>query len=83
MDTDARVKRVLAKALIVDDSLIVDSALLVEELGVTSLDRFELLMGLEEEFKIEMEEHDMEGVRSVADVVHCVERKARQPEQSP
>lgn len=77
MDTDARVKRVLSKALIVDDKLILDSALLVEDLGVTSLDRFELLMSLEEVFGIEISEQDLEGVKTVADVVSCVERKTQ------
>jgi len=83
MDTDSRVKKVLSKALIIDDSLIRDNALLVEDLGVASLDRFELLMGLEEEFEIEIDEHDMEGVKTVADVVHCIERKRERQEHSP
>ena len=83
MDTDFRVKKVLSKTLIVDDSLILDSAQLVEDLGVTSLDRFELLMGLEEEFGIEIDEHDMEGVKTVADVVRCIERKTERQEHSP
>jgi acyl carrier protein len=82
MDTDSRVKRVLSKALIVDNSLILDGALLVEDLGVTSLDRFELLMGLEEEFGIEINEHDLEAVKTVADVVHCIERKTERQEHS-
>lgn len=77
MNTGARVKRVLSKTLIVDDKLILDSALLVEDLGVTSLDRFELLMSLEEEFGIEISEQDLEGVKTVADVVSCVERKTQ------
>lgn len=75
METDVRVKKVLSKALIVDDSLILDKALLVEDLGVTSLDRFELLMGLEEEFGIEISEQDLENVKTVADVVNCIKRK--------
>jgi acyl carrier protein len=82
MDTDSRVKKVLSKALIVDDSLILDSALLVEDLGVSSLDRFELLMGLEEEFGIEIHEQDMEGVKTVADLVHCIARKRKPQEAS-
>ncbi len=75
MNTDSRVKKVLSQALMVDDSLINDSALLVEDLGVSSLDRFELLMGLEEEFAIQIDENDLEGVKTVADVVNCIERK--------
>jgi acyl carrier protein len=77
MDTDARVKKVLSKALTVGDNLILDTTLLVEDLGVTSLDRFELLMGLEEEFGIEITEQDLEGVKTVADVVSCIERKTQ------
>jgi acyl carrier protein len=83
MDTDSRVKMVLSKALIVDDNLVVDSALLVEDLGVSSLDRFELLMGLEEEFGIEIDENDLEGVKTVADVVRCIEQKTERKEHSP
>jgi len=68
---------------IVDDNLILDNALLVEDLGVSSLDRFELHMGLEEEFGIEIHEQDMEGVKTVADVVDFIERKTTnaQPKQ--
>jgi len=75
MGTDSRVKKVLSQVLIVDDSLIKDNALLVEDLGVSSLDRFELLMSLEEEFAIQIDERDLEGVKTVADVVNCIERK--------
>lgn len=82
MDTDSRVKKVLSKALIVDDSLVTDSARLAEDLGITSLDRFELLMALEEEFGIEISDQDLEGVKTVADVVGCIERKTEQEEHS-
>jgi acyl carrier protein len=75
MDTASRVKRVLSKALIVDDSLVVDNALLAEDLGITSLDRFELLVDLEAEFGMEINEEDLEGVKTVADVVRRIERK--------
>jgi acyl carrier protein len=82
MDTDSRVKKVLSKALIVDDSLVTDSARLAEDLGITSLDRFELLMALEEEFGIEISDQDLEGVKTVADVVGCIERKTEREEHS-
>lgn len=75
MDTASRVKRVLSKALIVDDSLVVDDALLAEDLGITSLDRFELLVDLETEFGMEISEDDLEGVKTVADVVGRIVRK--------
>ena len=83
MNIDSRVKKVLSNALVVDDSLVVDSALLSEDLGITSLDRFELLMALEEEFGMEISEQDLEGVKTVADVVQCIEQKTQRQEPSP
>lgn len=83
MNTDSRVKKVLSKALIVDDSLVLDNARLAEDLGITSLDRFELLMALEEEFGIEIGDHDLEGVKTVADVVRCIELKMEPQEHGP
>ncbi len=82
MDTDTRVKKVLSKALIVDDSLVHDGALLAEDLGITSLDRFEFLMDLEEEFGMEIDEQDLDGIKTVADVVHCIVRKTERREHS-
>ncbi len=75
MDTASRVKKVLAKALVVDDSQVVDSALLAEDLGITSLDRFELLVDLEAEFGMEIDEEELEGVKTVADVVARIVRR--------
>jgi acyl carrier protein len=83
MDTASRVKRVLSKALIVDDSLVVDGALLAEDLGITSLDRFELLVDLEAEFGMEINEEDLEGVKTVADVVRRIERKTEGQDRKP
>jgi acyl carrier protein len=83
MDTDSRVKKALAQVLLVDDSRIVDSALLVEDLGISSLDRFELLMVLEEEFGVEIDEQELDGVKTVADVVSRIAQKTERQEQRP
>ena len=73
MDTEARVCEVLKKALLVTQDQITPKALLVEDLGVSSLDRFELLMGLEEEFGIELPEQDQEQMKSVGDIVSYIQ----------
>ena len=73
MDTEARVSEVLKKALQVTQDQITPKALLVEDLGVSSLDRFELLMGLEEEFGIELPEQDQEQMKSVDDIVSYIQ----------
>jgi acyl carrier protein len=83
MDTASRVRKVLSKALMVDDSLVVESALLAEDLGITSLDRFELLVDLEAEFGMEIAEEDLEGVKTVADVIARIERKMQGHEHKP
>jgi acyl carrier protein len=80
MDTDIRVKKVLSKALVVDDSLVIDKALLADDLGISSVDRFELLMDLEDEFGIEVIEEDLDGVKTVADVVQRVEWMTKRQE---
>lgn len=82
MDTHARVKMVLSKALLVDDSLVVDKALLADDLGITSLDRFELLVDLEQEFGMEIDEQDLEDVKTVADVVHRIEQMTERQKHS-
>ena len=73
MDTEARVSEVLKKALQVTQDQITPKALLVEDLGVSSLDRFELLMGLEEEFGIDLPEQDQEQMKSVGDIVSYIQ----------
>lgn len=74
MDIEARVSEVLKKALLVSQDQITPKALLVEDLGVSSLDRFELLMGLEEEFGIELPEQDQDQMKSVGDIIAYIER---------
>jgi acyl carrier protein len=74
MDIETRVSAVLRKALLLSPEQISPKALLVEDLGVSSLDRFELLMGLEEEFGIELPEQDQDKMKSVADIIAYIEQ---------
>jgi acyl carrier protein len=69
METSDRVIAVLQKTLMLDRGRFTDGALLVDDLGVTSLDRFELLMDLEEEFKISMDENEMGSIKTVGDLI--------------
>lgn len=73
MDIESRVSAVLKKTLLLDQEQIVPGALLVEDLGISSLDRFELLMGLEEEFAMELPEQDQDKMKSVGDIVQYIE----------
>ncbi len=72
MDIESRVSAVLKKTLLLNQEQIVPGALLVEDLGVSSLDRFELLMGLEEEFAMELPEQDQDKMKSVGDIIDYI-----------
>lgn len=53
------------------------SASFVDDLGADSLDVVELVMGLEEEFDIEIPDEDAEKISSVQDAVTYVDEKKK------
>ena len=66
------------KSLIVDQMGVPEAAVdasFEEDLGADSLDTFELIMGLEEAFDIEMPEEDLVDMKTVGDVVNYLQRK--------
>ena len=68
------------KSLIVDQMGVPDAAVSLdasfdEDLGADSLDSFELIMGLEEAFDIEIPEEDLVDMKTVGDVVNYLQRK--------
>jgi len=75
METSSRVIAVLQKSLMLDPERFTATALLVDDLGVSSLDRFELLMDLEDEFKIEMDETELVTVRTVGDLTDYIKTR--------
>jgi acyl carrier protein len=75
METSSRVIAVLQKSLMLDRERFTPTALLVDDLGVSSLDRFELLMDLEDEFKIEMNETELVSVRTVGDLTAYIQAR--------
>ena len=77
--TEARVKRIVAEILGRPESEVRDPALLRQDLGANSLDVFELFMALEDEFAIVIPDDEAEMLRTVGEVVACVQRKAQVP----
>jgi acyl carrier protein len=68
------------KSLIVDQMGVPEAAVTLdasfeEDLGADSLDTFELIMGLEEAFDIEIPEEDLVDMKTVGDVVNYLQRK--------
>ena len=62
-----------AEHLGIDADSISETASFKEDLGVDSLDLFELVMELEEEFGIEIPSEDLENLATVADVTKYIE----------
>ena len=68
----ARFKKVAVEVLSVDESKVVPEAKFGDDLDADSLDLVELLMGLEEEFGVEVPEEDLEGVETVGQAYDLV-----------
>lgn len=76
MDIADRVKGVMAQVMMIDKTRLDPAALLVDDLQATSLDRIELIMALEDEFKIEIPEGE-ESIKTVGDIIAYVEARAK------
>ena len=50
------------------DSLGADVSTIKEDLGADSLDLFEMVMALEEEFEVEIPTEDLENIKTIGDV---------------
>jgi acyl carrier protein len=77
MTTLERVRKVLMEQLEVSEDEVTPVASIVDDLGADSLDVVEIVMGLEEEFDIEVSDQDAEKLPTVQDIVNYVEEKAK------
>lgn len=75
MSTFDRVKKVVVDRLKVSDDEVTESASFVDDLGADSLDVVDLVMGLEEEFDIEIPDEDAEKIQTVEQAVNYIESK--------
>ncbi len=71
-----KIKAVVADKLDTDPADITESASFVDDLGADSLDVVELIMGLEDEFGIEISDEEAENLRTVGDAVKFVSSQA-------
>ncbi len=76
MTTFDRVKKVVVEQLEVDEKEVTLEASFVDDLGADSLDVVELVMGLEEEFDVEIPDEDAEKIAKVGDAVSYIESKS-------
>ena len=70
-----RLKAIIAEVLNVDVDEIVPEPTFVEDLGADSLDVFQIVMGIEEEFDIQLPTAEVEKIVSVVDAVEQIKRR--------
>lgn len=66
------IKAIIAENLGIDEEKITEESLFNEDLGADSLDLFEMVMSLEDKFGIEIPTEDLEGIKTVGDVVDYI-----------
>ncbi len=70
-----KMKEIIASQLNVSEDEVTESASFKDDLGADSLDLFELVMALEEEYSIEIPMDDYEELDTVADVINYLRDK--------
>ena len=70
-----RMKEIIAEQLSVDETIITENSTFKEDLGADSLDLFELVMALEEEYNVEIPSEDLEKLLTVHDVMSYLKEK--------
>jgi acyl carrier protein len=69
----ARLRKIVAEQLGVEESQVVPSASFADDLKADSLDLVELIMSLEEEFGIEISDDDAEKILTVQNALDYLE----------
>jgi len=77
-DIETRVMKLVASQLDIDPKKIRSNSSFEADLGADSLDRVELVMALEEEFKVEIPDNAAEKITKVEDAVHFIEEQLKQ-----
>ena len=67
-----KLKEIIADVLNVEVNDITEDTTFVDDLGADSLDIFQIIMGIEEEFDIEIANEDAEHIVTVADAVEQI-----------
>ena len=70
-----KIKAIMMEQLNIDENDITEDTSFKDDLGLDSLDLFELAMAMEEEFGIEIPQEELEGLKTVGDVVEYLTGK--------
>ena len=67
-----KIKKIIAEVLNVDEDSITMDSTFGDDLGADSLDVFQIIMGVEEEFEIEIPNEEAEKIVTVGDAVEQI-----------
>ena len=67
-----KIKKIIAEVLNVDEDSITMESTFGDDLGADSLDVFQIIMGVEEEFEIEIPNEEAEKINTVGDAVEQI-----------
>ena len=70
-----KMKEIIAEQLSVEEEIVTESSSFKEDLGADSLDLFELVMALEEEYDGEIPAEDLEELKTVGAVLDYLKGK--------
>ncbi len=73
-----RLRTIIVEQLGVEESEVVQSASFTEDLNADSLDLVELIMSLEEEFKLQISDEDAEKITTVGEAEEYIEEHLRE-----
>lgn len=64
-----KLREIISEVIGVDESEILPESKFIDDLGADSLDIFQIIMGIEEEYNIEISNEDAEGISTVGDAL--------------
>lgn len=67
-----KIKATIAEVLNIDADSITEDTTFVDDLGADSLDIFQIIMGIEEEYDIELDNESVEQIQTVGDAVEAI-----------
>lgn len=67
-----KIKAIIAEVLNIDADSVTADTTFVDDLGADSLDIFQIIMGIEEEYDIELENEAVEQIQTVGDAVEAI-----------
>ena len=68
----AKLQQIISDVLNVDVDEITPNTTFVDDLGADSLDVFQIIMGIEEEFDMEIPQDDLEKIITVGDAAEAI-----------